>query len=481
MSAGVLALDLGSTSVRALVVEASGKVLARAQKPLRAAFPSPGRVEQDPHEMWESSAEVLRSALSQSGVAPGEISGLGVVTQRGTALCWDAETGEPLAPAIGWQDARTSERVRELRDAGIPINTLATATKFEWLVENEPGVRAAARAGRLRLGTPDTWLTANLTGFAAHVTDPGHAACTALFDAGAGSWSDPLLELFRVPREPLPEIVPTSGVVGATAPELLGSPVRVAARAGDQQAATFAQGVHSAGEAKLTLGTSAMLDLHVGDAAVAPKPGSYCLALWQLDGGVRAFCLEATVITAGAAVDWLADFGIAADGREVDRLAGEVDSAGGVIFVPALQGLGTPFLEEGATALFTGLVRGSGRRELARAVLEGVAHRCVDLCEALELRDAPLRVDGGLAQSGFLLQAIADLSGREVLRAAEVETTALGAAFLAGLATGVFATPEDCRLRLAAPTRIEPGPGSARRDVQRDSWLQALQRARARG
>lgn len=478
MSRGLLALDLGTTSVRALLVEADGSVRARAQKPLSAAFPAPGRVEQDPVEMWARSQEVLREALSRSGVAAGELAGLGVVTQRGTALCWEADSGEPLAPAIGWQDTRTAARVRELRAVGIPINALASATKFAWLVANEPAVSAAARAGRLRFGTPDTWITWLLTGGAAHVTDPGHASCTALFDPSTGDWAPPLLELFGVPGEPLPRIVATSEVVGETAAALLGSPVPVAARAGDQQAATFAQGVHAAGEAKLTLGTSAMLDLHVGEAPHAPGPGSYGLALWRLGDGTRAYCLEGTVITAGAAVDWLAELGIGADARELDRLAGEVESTGGVVFVPALQGLGTPFLEDGARGLFAGLTRGSGRRELARAVLEGVAHRCVDLCEALAFEGAALRVDGGLARSRFLLQRIADLAGCELLRAAEVETTALGAAFLAGLATNVFAAPAECRERLAAPERIEPGPAAARREAERVAWRSALERAR---
>ena len=474
----VLALDLGTTSVRALLVEASGEVLARAQRPLGTSFPRPGRVEQDPNEMWRCSVEVLREAVSQSGVDPRAIAGLGVVTQRATAHCWDGYTGESLAPAISWQDRRTAARVRELRGVGIPINTLASATKFEWLVENDPGVREAARTGRLRLGTPDAWITAKLTGLAQHVTDPGNASCTALFDMQTGDWAAPILELFGVPAEPLPRVVATSRVVGVTTPELLGQPIPIAARAGDQQAATFAQGVHAAGEGKLTLGTSAMLDVHTGDLPLAADSGSHSLVLWELEAGERAYCREATVITAGAAVDWLVALGIGADAREVDRLAAQVVSSGGVVFVPALEGLGSPFFDERATALLAGLTRGSGRAELARAVLEGVAHRVVDLCEALEFESTSLRVDGGLAQSAVLLQAIADLAGCEVLRAAEVETTALGAAFLAGLATGVFASPAECRRRLGAPVRFEPGPSSAGRDAERERWRQALARAR---
>lgn len=429
--------------------------------------------------MWRRSVEVLRAVLAESGADPREIAGLGVVTQRGTAHCWDAATGEPLAPAIGWQDQRTAERVREFRDVGIPISALASATKFEWLIQNEPSVREAARVGRLRLGTPDTWITAKLTGFTSHVTDPGNASCTALLDLDGNEWSGPLLELFHVPREPLPEIVATSQIVGETTADLFGSPVPVAARAGDQQAAAFAQGVHAAGDAKLTLGTSAMLDLHVGETPVASEAGSFGLALWRLADGAAAYCKEATVITAGAAVDWLVSTGIAANAKEVDLLACEVDTSGGVMFVPALQGLGSPFLDDRARGMFTGLTRGSGKREFARAVLEGVAHRCVDLCEALEFGKGPLRVDGGLAQSEFLVQAIADFAGCELLRAREVETTALGAAFFAGLATDVFADPGGCCARLGAPSRFVPGPRAEGRGVERERWRELLERARA--
>ena len=471
----VLALDLGSTSVRALLVAASGSICARAQRPLSAAFPRRGWVEQDPNEMWRLGVEALREVMSRTSVDPHEVAALGVVTQRATAHCWDAVTGEPLAPAISWQDTRTAERVRALRDLGLPINTLATATKFEWLLRNESRVGEAAREGRLRLGTPDAWLTSRLTSSGAHVTDPGSASCTALLDSTAGDWAPGLLELFHVPHEVLPEVVATSQVVGTTHRDLLGAPIAVAARAGDQQAAAFAQGVHAKGQAKLTLGTSAMLDLHVGSAPVVPEPGSYPLVLWGLGDSELAHCLEASVITAGAALDWLAELGVGADAGEVDRLAREADSTGGVLFVPALQGLGSPFLDESATAMFAGLTRGSGRSELARAVLEGVAHRCVDLCETLKPA-GELPADGGLARSDFLLQAIADLGGVEILRAAEPETTGLGAAFLAGLATEVFASPADCRARLPAPTCFAPRTDAHHRSAERSRWRTLLAR-----
>ncbi|HTO08035.1 MAG TPA: FGGY family carbohydrate kinase [Myxococcota bacterium] len=475
----LLALDLGTTSARALVVARDGRVLARAQRPLRAAYPQPGWSEFDAEELVLRSGDVLREALARASLSARDVAGLGIVTQRATALCWDARSLQPLARAQSWQDQRTAERVAEFRKLGIPLNTLASATKFEWWLQHDDAVAAAARAGRLRLGTPDTWLAARLTGGAAHVTDPGNASCTALYDVAKGEWSQPLCDLFHVPREALPALAPTSGVLGETPAALLGAPVRIAALAGDQQAAAFAQGVYARGQAKLTLGTSGMCDVHTGDSPVDAVPGSYPLALWSLSDGTRAFCLEGTVITAGSAVDWAVELGIAPDAAELSRLAAASASSGGVRFVPALQGLGSPYLDDAARGAFLGLSRGSGKGELARALLEGIAQRCADVCESLPLADGPLKVDGGLAQSDFLLQSLADLSGREVQRAAEVEATALGAAFLAGLALGVYPSLRDC-LSLAAPAlRVTPRGDPSARTAARDAWRETLQRVRA--
>jgi glycerol kinase len=474
----LLALDLGTTSARALVVARDGRVLARAQRPVRAAYPQPGWSEFDPEELVLRSGDVLREALARAGLSARDVAGLGIVTQRATALCWDARTLAPLARAQSWQDQRTAERVAEFRKVGIPLNTLASATKFEWWLQHDDAVNAAARAGRLRLGTPDAWLAARLTAGGPHVTDPGNASCTALYDVAKGEWSQPLLDLFHVPRESLPALAPTSGVVGETVPGLLGAPVPVAALAGDQQAAAFAQGVHTRGEAKLTLGTSGMLDVHTGDAPADAVPGSFPLALWSLSNGARAFCLEGSVITAGSAVEWLVELGVARDAAELSALAATARSSGGVRFVPALQGLGSPYLDDAARGAFLGLSRGSGRAELARALFEGIAQRCADVCESLPLADGPLRVDGGLAQSDFLLRALADACGRDVLRAAEVESTALGAAFLAGLALGVWSDPRECLALAAPPTRVSPEAGAAERKAERDAWRDTLARIR---
>ncbi len=475
----VLALDLGTTGVCALLVDADGAVRGRASRAVSARFSAPGRFEQDPEEWWTRSREVLAEALANARLGSSDLAAIGVVSQRSTAVAWDAASGAPLAPAIGWQDTRTAPRVSRLQARGIPINTLASATKFEWLLANEPALRAAAAAGRLRLGTPDAWLTDRLTGGCAFVTDAGQASCTGLWDLATGTWHPGALALFGIDPSWLPEVAASSGVVGETPAALLGASIPVASRAGDQQAATFAQGAHAPGMAKLTLGTSAMADVHTGAAPEAPRPGAYPLALWTLADGTRAFCLEATIITAGAAVDWLVDLGLLATPADADSVAQTVPSAEGVCFVPALQGLGTPFLAPGARGLWSGLSRATRPAHLVRAVLEGIAQRGADLCEALPLRDEPLRVDGGLARSQVLLQALADASGRVLCRAAELETTALGAAWLAGLATGVWGSPAAAAATAAAATRIEPRSDAAQRAEQRALWRRELAHVQA--
>ena len=474
----LLALDLGTTGVRALIVEPGGTIRAREYRALSAVYPEPGRVEQDPEEMWERSLEVLGKALSGAGCDVRDVAGIGVVTQRSTTIAWDAGTGRPLAPAIGWQDQRTAPRVAWFRERGIPLNTLASATKFEWWLQHDDAIRDAAARGTLRLGTPESWLTYRLTGGTSHVTDPGHASCTALYDAARGEWSPGLLSLFGVAQETLPTVVATSEVVGETPARLLGAAIPVAARAGDQQAATFAQGVHASGQAKLTLGTSAMLDLHTGPEASEAPPGSYALCLWRLADGTNAFCHEGTVITAGSAVEWLVELGLLREVAALDQVAGSVVDAGGAAFVPALQGLGTPFLEEGVRGLLGGLTRGTRGAHLVRATLVGIAQRCVDVCETLACTGSPLRVDGGLARSELLLQILSDLLGQEVWRAAETETTALGAAHLAGLATGIFDAAETCHLNTGPPTRFEPAIAEEARLSARAEWRRVLERAR---
>ena len=479
MAEHVLALDLGTTGVRALVVGGDGAVRARAWRPLASRFPQPGWIEQDPAEYWTRSDEAVRTALAEARLTARDLAAIGVVTQRSTALAWDAERGTPLAPAIGWQDQRTGPRVRDLVANGIPLTTLASATKFEWLLHHEAGLSAAARDGRLRLGTPDVWLTDRLTGGGAFATDASQACCTGLYDLRSGAWSEPALACFGIDRSWLPAVGPTNAVVGETPRGWLGARVPIAARAGDQQAATFAQGALSAGSAKLTLGTAAMLDLHTGDTPARAPRGSYPLALWELEAGPRAFCLEGTVITAGAAIEWLVDLGLLASASDLDRVAARAPTSEGVVCVPALQGLGTPWLEDGARAILLGLSRGSRTEHVVRAMIDGIAQRCADVCDAMALPPGPLRVDGGLSRSDAFVASLADVLGREVWRAAETETTALGAAYLAGIAVGVWRSAEEAVATAAAPEKIAPQMDDAERADWRVSWQRAVERARS--
>jgi glycerol kinase len=475
----VLAIDLGTTGVRALVVGADGSVRGRAWRPLAARFPQPGWLEQDPAAYWSRSGEAARAALAAARLGARDLAALGVVTQRATALAWDALDGAPLGPALGWQDQRTAPRVQQLVAQGIAVTTLPSATKLEWLLRHQPEVAAAARAGRLRLGTPDAWLTDRLTGGSRFATDPSQASCTGLYDLRSGGWSGPALELFGIDAAWLPELVATNAVVAETPRDWLGAPVPVAARAGDQQAATFAQGALARGAAKLTLGTAAMLDLHTGDTPARAPRGAHALALWQLDASARAFCLEGTVITAGSAIEWLVDLGLLANADGLDAAVAATPDAEGVVCVPALQGLGTPHLDDAACAVLLGITRGTRAEHVVRAVLEGIAQRCADVCDALALPPGPLRVDGGLARSDAFLAALANALGREIRRAAETETTALGAAYFAGLATGVWRSAEDAVATSSAPSCVAPAIGDDERLAKRARWQRAIERTRS--
>ncbi|MCC5888509.1 MAG: glycerol kinase [Gammaproteobacteria bacterium] len=474
MSGPILSLDLGTTGVRAVVFDAAGKVMGQAYQRLAVTFPAADRIEQDANDFCVRSLEVIKAALAEAGCGAADLRALGIVNQRSSVVAWDSATGAPLAPVIGWQDRRTLIRVQELRAMGLPVNTLASCTKFEWLTAEHTEVRSAAARGQLRLGTPDVWLTHWLTVGEAFATDPSNAGATGLYDAASGGWLDAAMALFG--QEPAwhPRLVASNALVGVTDRKLLGAEVPVAARAGDQQAACFAQGVVNIGDAKLTLGTSAMLDRHTGAVPTEAPAGAYDLPLWRLahSGGRMedTFCHEGTVITAGAAVEWLQRIGVLEVVSELDAMAAAGRS--GVIFVPALAGLGTPYMADQIRGSFTGLGLETGRNELVRAVVDGVAQRCADLAATLDVR-GHLHVDGGLARSSWLLQRLADLTGAVVLPARELESTARGGAALAASCPDVDG---DALPPPQPAAQIRPQLNEEDRRAAREAWRTHLER-----
>ena len=469
----VLALDTGTTSARALVIDAAGVVLASAQKEVGLTYPQPGWVEQDAVELWEAQLLTARQALEKAGVAASGVAGLGVANQRETTIVWDRATSEPVAPAIVWQDRRTAAFCEELRrggsealvrrKTGLLLDSYFSATKLRWLLDNLAGVRARAEAGELAFGTVDSWLAWRLSGGRRHVTDASNASRTLLYDIRAGEWDDELLALFGVPRALLPTVVDSSGVAGETDAAHFGAAIAIAGLAGDQQSALFGQACTRRGMVKVTYGTGCFLLLHTGDEPVAAPPGLVSTVALQRDGR-RTYALEGSVFVGGAAVQWLRDgLGIVASGAEATTLAQSVPASDGVVFVPALAGLGAPYWDPQARGGLFGLTRGTTRAHIARATLEGIAFQVADLYDAeaagADVAPAEVRVDGGAAASDLLLQFQADLLGLPVTRAAQPEATAFGAAWLAGLATGVWSGDEELAAQWTAGASFVPGVG----------------------
>ncbi|MGE0519689.1 MAG: FGGY family carbohydrate kinase [Candidatus Binatia bacterium] len=478
----VLAIDEGTTSVRALVFDERGALRGAAYEEIAAAFPRPGWVEQDPLQIWAATQRVSAGALRAAGARPADLAGVGLAVQRATAVVWERATGRPLYPAISWQDTRTADRVAALLADGIFMNALASATKLEWIVrELDAGARAAR--GQLCFGTIDSWLIWQLSGGRTHVTDHSNASCTGLYDFLGGAWDAIPLAAVGLPEAALPRIVDSSGVCGHTDPGVFGAAVPLAGVAGDQQAAMFGQLAVHPGTAKITFGTSAMIDVNTGAVPVFSEHGAYPLVLWSL-GGERSCCLEGAVMTAGAAVQWLRDgLGIIASANETGPLAASVPDSGGVWAVPALQGLGTPYMDPGARAVIGGLSRGSTRAHIVRAVLEGVAFRT---CEALTAlladagapADAPMRIDGGMAANDVFVQCLADILGHPVERPETVQATGLGAAYLAGSATGVWRGVDDLRAAWRSGGVFYPRTGVDEREARLAAWRGCLGAAR---
>ncbi len=484
----ILALDQGTTGSTALVVDQDGSVLGRGYREFTQHFPQPGWVEHDAEEIFRVSVEAMREALAGAGERP---VGLGITNQRETIVLWDRRRLTPVAPAIVWQDRRTSERCRELRQAGLEpmlrertglvADPYFSATKLEWLLQTGDHAQRAGR-GELAAGTIESWLVAKLTGGRVHISDHTNASRTLLYDLRGRDWNADLLRLFHVPAEVLPGLVPSSGVVGESDPEHLGYSLPIAGLAGDQQAALFGHGCVTPGLAKNTYGTGAFLLVLTGDRLPTPSRGLLATVACGARGE-PAYAVEGSVFVAGAAVQWLRDgLGVIARADETESLARSVVDTGGVYFVPAFVGLGTPYWEPEARGTITGLTRGTSRAHLARAALEAMAFSSAELLEAMisteKLTVPALRVDGGAAANDWLMQFQADVLGIPVERPDLVETTALGAAGLAGLALGVWQSTDQF-VQKRKFRRFEPAMDAAARDRHRSGWHRAVESALA--
>ncbi|MBS0509789.1 MAG: glycerol kinase GlpK [Proteobacteria bacterium] len=487
----LLALDQGTTSSRAMVFDAEGRLRGAAQRGLAQHYPHPGWVEHDAHEILQAQLDCARAALADAGVHASGLAALGIANQRETTVLWERAGGRALAPAIVWQDRRTAadcDRLRaegwadELRArTGLELDPYFSATKLAWLLDHLPGARERAERGELAFGTVDSWLVWHLTGGRLHVTDPTNASRTLLFNLHMRDWDPLLLERFRIPAQLLPAVVDSSGICGETDAAVLGAAVPIAGIAGDQQAAAFGQACFAAGMAKNTYGTGCFLLMNTGEVPVDSRNRLLTTIAWAGRGATR-YALEGSVFMGGATVQWLRDaLGLVKRAADIEALAASVPDSGGVVLVPAFTGLGAPHWDAYARGTLMGLTRGTGAGHIARAALEAIALQTVDLVDAMQ-RDgaAPLRelrVDGGAAANDLLMQIQADLLGVPVLRPRMLETTAQGAAFLAGLGVGVWAG-EDA---LAAQWRVDrvfsPSLAADAREAACARWQRAVERA----
>jgi len=488
----LLALDQGTTSSRALVIDNSGKVISVAQKEFTQFFPQPGWVEHDPNEIWMSQRGVAADAIIRANIKLADIAAIGITNQRETAVVWDRKTGEPIFHAIVWQDRRTApicdqmraDGLEELVDSrtGLVIDAYFSGTKVRWLLDNVPGARERAERGELAFGTIDSWLIWKLTEGKVHVTDETNASRTMLFNIHRRDWDDELLKALHVPRSILPAAKSSSEVYGeATVDALAGIPI--AGIAGDQQAALFGQMCSKPGMVKNTYGTGSFMLMNTGTDPIASKNKLITTIAWR-QGGQTYYALEGSVFITGAVVQWLRDgLGIIKTSPEVEALAASVPDSGGVLFVPAFVGLGAPHWDAYARGAIVGLTRGSTAAHIARAALDSIAFQVTDVLTAMEadsgIKVAELRVDGGACANNLLMQTQADLLGVPVVRAANPETTAMGAAYLAGLAVGYYKSTDEISSQWASDRTFEPKIGSDQRQKLREGWNKALERAKA--
>ena len=488
----VLALDQGTTSSRAIVFNAEGDALGTAQREFGQIFPQPGWVEHSATEIWQTQLAVAREALVAAGLKAGEITAIGITNQRETTVLWDRRTGEPIHNAIVWQDRRTAQRCDELRSGptatmfrertGLQIDPYFSGTKVAWLLDHVEGARQRAESGELAFGTIDSWLLWNLTAGRIHATDASNASRTLLFDIHTQDWDPELLAALDVPATVLPTVRDSSEVYGETDADLLGSAIPVAGIAGDQQAALFGQMCMQPGMSKNTYGTGCFLLMNTGSEAVTSDNGLLTTVAWRL-GGRPTYALEGAVFIGGAAVQWLRDgLGIIDSAADVEALAAQVDDSGGIYCVPAFAGLGAPHWDAYARGAVLGITRGTTAAHLARATLEGIAHQVADVLEAMVadsgVQIPELRVDGGAAANDLLLQIQADLIGARVVRPTHLESTALGAAYLAGLATGVWDGTDELAQRWGVDSSFETQMAAGEVASMRSGWGKAVQRSR---
>ena len=486
----ILALDQGTTSSRAILFDHAGSIIAVAQKEFQQFYPRPGWVEHDANEIWATQSGVAIEALARAGIGPADVAAIGITNQRETTVVWDRETGEPICPAIVWQDRRTAGICDQLkrrglaaairRKTGLVLDAYFSATKVQWILQHVPGARKRAKAGKLAFGTIDTWLIWKLTGGRVHVTDVSNASRTMLCNLKTGDWDDSLLEIFGIPRSMLPEVRSSSEVYGQA--ESFSPPIPIAGIAGDQQAALFGQMCTQPGMVKNTYGTGCFMLMHTGKKPIPSKNNLLTTVAWRIGPDIE-YALEGSVFIAGAVVQWLRDgLGIIRTSADVEALAASVPDTGGVYLVPAFAGLGAPHWDPYARGTLVGLTRGSSAAHIARAALEGIAFQGADILHAMEadagIRLRELRVDGGASLNNLLLQFQADLLKVPVARPKVSETTALGAAYLAGLAVGFWKSRAEIATQWQMDRRFQPAMKPADRTLRTAGWKKALGRAK---
>jgi glycerol kinase len=491
-AAYLLAIDQGTTSTRAIVFDERGIARGSHQIEFRQIYPRDGWVEHDPEEIWRGTVETVRTALAAAGVRPAHLAAIGITNQRETVVLWDRASGAPVNNAIVWQDRRTAEACRALVEAGhegtirdktgLVIDPYFSATKLAWLLDSVEGAREAAAAGKLAFGTIDSFLLWRLTGGAVHAMDATNAARTMLFDIHAQDWDEDLLDLFGVPHAVLPQVRDSAGAFGASDPELFGAAIPITGIAGDQHAALVGQACFAPGMVKSTYGTGAFMLVNTGGTA-RPSQNRLVTTVAYRFGGETRYALEGSIFIAGAAVQWLRDgLGLIASASETEALASSVREPHGVYMVPAFTGLGAPYWDAGARGAILGLTRDAGPAEIVRAALDAVCYQTRDLIEAMRADgSAPetLRVDGGMVVNDWLMQRLADILGLPVERPRETETTALGAAALAGLGAGVYRSLDEIAGGWALDRAFEPKLAAASRDALYGGWRDAVARVRS--